>query len=108
MVVKIDNASKYLKTKGDMNWYKWKIFLKGSDDELDGIEHVTYILHPTFPNPIRKITDRASGFELSASGWGEFEIKAKIKYKTGKINAITYWLDLSKKGAGDTRPEATP
>ena len=108
MVVKIDNASKYVKTKGDMDWYKWKVFLKGSGEELDEINYVTYILHPTFPNPIRKITDRTSDFELSTSGWGEFEIKAKINYKTGKIKTITYWLDLSKEGADEPRPEPTP
>jgi len=108
MVVKLNNISEHLRRKGDADWYKWKIFLKCSKEELDEIDYVTYILHPTFPNPIRKVSDRSSGFALSATGWGEFEIKAKIEYKTGKIQSISYWLDLSKERTDESRPEVNP
>jgi len=99
MTVTLENISKPVGKKGVNDWFRWKIFLKGSDEELDKIDNVTYILHPTFPNPVRKISDRSSNFAFSTVGWGEFEIKAKIKYKTGNEEKKTYWLNLLKGGS---------
>jgi hypothetical protein len=59
-----------------------QIVLDGdSQDILDEVEHVIYHLHPSFPNPDRKITDRQSSFKLIARAWGEFNLNADIYFK---------------------------
>jgi len=52
-----------------------------SDRVLDEIEKVEYHLHPSFPNPVRVITDRERRFELKTRGWGEFNLSANVYIK---------------------------
>ena len=62
---------------GKDHW-RWSIWLGGSDAELDDVDHVVYTLHPTFPDPVRTIADRASDFRLDTAGWGTFTIYARV------------------------------
>ncbi|MCK7508686.1 MAG: hypothetical protein MZV70_34750 [Desulfobacterales bacterium] len=66
------------------DWWKRWIWIEGTDEELDDIDHVTYTLHPTFPSPtVSKATGTRSS-ELSTSGWGTFRIRAKAVKKNGE------------------------
>lgn len=56
-------------------WWSWEVWLDGPDAALDNVEAVVYTLHPTFLDPRRRVTDRASRFSLRAGGWGEFMIR---------------------------------
>lgn len=67
---------------GDRLW-EWEIHLEGKPEDLDQVDRVVYSLHPTFPDPVRTVTDRPSGFKLQTSGWGTFQIKLVIYYKNG-------------------------
>jgi transcription initiation factor IIF auxiliary subunit len=67
---------------GNDRW-RWWIWLGGSEGQVGQIESVTYILHPTFPNPVRTITDRATRFRLATAGWGIFRIRATAHRKDG-------------------------
>ena len=69
-----------MKYKGD-DWWRWWVWIEGSAEELDSIDYVTYKLHNTFPNPIRKITDRETKFRLETGGWGVFRIYARVFLK---------------------------
>lgn len=81
--------------KGYINW---TVYLKGSTATLASISYVEYTLHPTFPKPVQQV--RASkanpAFSVSASGWGEFELKAKIVFKSSAQRPLylNYQLDL--------------
>lgn len=79
--------------KGDDYW-KWSVWIDCTEDELNQIAYVTYILHHTFPKPIRKIDDRESKFRLETSGWGVFTIRAKVMLKNGQENHLTHELEL--------------
>jgi transcription initiation factor IIF auxiliary subunit len=68
------------KYQGDDTW-KWSVWLEAEEEELNEVECVTYILHHTFPKPIRQVTDRQTKFRLDCSGWGVFVIHAKVKLK---------------------------
>jgi transcription initiation factor IIF auxiliary subunit len=81
------------KYQGDDYW-KWWVWIEGSDEELDRIDHVTYILHHTFPKPIRKVDDRASKFRLETAGWGVFTIHVKVLMKDGEEKHLTHDLEL--------------
>ena len=75
--------------------WKWWIWIEGPDDELDQIDHVVYTLHPTFPNPVRTVSDRASKFRLKAVGWGTFLIHAKVIDRDGKETRLKHDLVLT-------------
>jgi transcription initiation factor IIF auxiliary subunit len=74
--------------------WKWSVWLEGPQAELDQIDHVMYILHPTFHNPVREIPDRSSNFRLEASSWGTFTIRAKAIFKDGTEQPLQHDLQL--------------
>ena len=80
--------------EGDQ-WWKWSLWIEGSDEDLNLIDSVTYRLHPTFPEPIRTVTDRASKFQLRCSGWGIFRIPVEVRLKNGETIALAHQLQFS-------------
>jgi transcription initiation factor IIF auxiliary subunit len=90
MTLRIEQGFKY---QGD-DWWKWWIWVDGPPEELDQIDRVTYILHPTFPNPVRDVKNRNTNFLLQTSGWGVFLIRAKVKHKDGRETSLTHNLRL--------------
>lgn len=86
--VTVENSSVYLGRKafvGQRGW-EWTIYLTAEEDVLKQIECVTYTLHPTFANRVRRVCesgDVAKAFSLTASGWGTFTVDVLIAYKDG-------------------------
>jgi transcription initiation factor IIF auxiliary subunit len=78
---------------GNGKW-QWSVWLDGTDEELDSVDHVIYILHPTFSTPVRRIGDRSTNFRLDTSGWGTFTLHAKIAYHDGTETSIDHDLLL--------------
>jgi len=76
-------AKGIFKREDSADWWKWWVWIEGPDEELDQIDQVVYILHPTFSNPVRTCSDRASKFRLDTFGWGTFTIYAKVVRKNG-------------------------
>ncbi|QLQ79689.1 hypothetical protein HG537_0C03370 [Torulaspora globosa] len=58
----------------------WTIFVRGPQNEDISyiIKKVVFKLHDTYPNATRTI--EAPPFELTETGWGEFEINIKIHF----------------------------
>jgi len=80
--------------QGDDYW-KWSVWLAGRQPDIDRVKYVEYTLHPTFPDPVRRIRDRDSQFRLSTAGWGEFTIYAKVVFKDGNQQFLEHELKLS-------------
>lgn len=97
MALSIQQSQKYL---GKDRW-QWSVWLEGQAEELDTIDHVTYILHPTFLDPVRTISDRASQFRLDTSGWGTFTIHAVAAHRDGRETRLSHELILQY-------PDGTP
>ena len=96
----IEQCEKY---EGD-DWWKWAVWIEGRDEALDLIDFVEWTLHPTFPNPIRRIHDRASKFRLETGGWGVFEIRARVQRKDGSQTMLRHFLELHyPDGTQDTK-----
>ncbi|MBI4773794.1 MAG: PEGA domain-containing protein [Deltaproteobacteria bacterium] len=79
---------------GEKAW-NWTVFIQGEDRDLAVVQCVEYTLHPTFPNPVRKVCDRGQGphaFPLSTSGWGTFEIKIRVQLVDGRSMQLTHRL----------------
>jgi len=90
MALRIEQGFKY---RGEDYW-DWWIWIDGSQEELDQIDHVTYILHPTFANPVREVKNRSTKFRLDTAGWGVFLIRATVKHKNGRETPLTHSLTL--------------
>jgi len=97
MALSIQQASTYM---GDDRW-RWSVWLIGPDHELDAVDHVTYILHPTFLEPVREISDRKTNFRLDTTGWGTFTILAKVILKDDREELLQHELVL-------VYPDGTP
>ncbi len=76
------------------DWWEWAVWVDAADEELDEIESVEYTLHPTFPKPVREVSDRQTKFRLSTSGWGCFTIYAKAHLKNGEAVEMEHELSL--------------
>jgi transcription initiation factor IIF auxiliary subunit len=91
------------KYEGD-HWWRWSLWIAGSDDDLDRIESVAYRLHSTFPEPVRTVTDRASKFQLRCSGWGIFLIPIEVRLKNGETIHLMHQLRFTfPEGVADER-----
>lgn len=80
-VVDKDNKVKYFQSGGKY-LFRNRIYAKGGD--IDKVEEITYIVHPSFPSPVRRVRNRESDFELIIWAWGEFTIKIIITTKDGE------------------------
>ena len=76
------------------NWWRWAVWLEGSDEALDAVESVEWTLHPTFPNPVRRKTNREDKFKLETAGWGVFPIRARVHMKDGGSHTLAHQLVL--------------
>ena len=69
---KMTNTSTYV---GAVSWDS-KMFVEGDCDTLKQIDCVEYTLHPTFPDPVRKVCSQPeTKFALSNNGWGTLRSK---------------------------------
>lgn len=96
MKFKFDNYARHVGSRGDYEWFEWKIFMDEPAEKLEKVKSVEYRLHETFPNPIRNVEDQNSQFALESSGWGEFQIYITIYLKDGTEEHTKYYLDLEK------------
>jgi transcription initiation factor IIF auxiliary subunit len=90
VALSIQQSEKYL---GNDRW-AWSVWLDGSPEDLDSVDHVMYVLHPTFHDPVRSVTDRSSCFRLDTSGWGTFKLLAKVVHKDGEETELKHDLVL--------------
>lgn len=90
MALSIQQGQNYL---GKDRW-RWSVWLDGTTEELDAIDHVVYILDSTFHDPVRLVRDRSSNFRLETSGWGTFTIHAKAMLKDGSDVSLQHELAL--------------
>jgi hypothetical protein len=87
------NIAQSSSPEGKARW-NWSVWIEGSDAELDSVQEVTWKLHPTFKQPIRRVDTRATKFRLDSVGWGEFTIYATLKIKSGRSKSLQHWLKL--------------
>ncbi|KAL5713511.1 Transcription initiation factor TFIID subunit 14b [Ranunculus cassubicifolius] len=66
------------KKASEYNSHKWTVYVRSAtnDDLSVVVKRVVFQLHPSFNNPTRVV--ESPPFELSESGWGEFEIAISL------------------------------
>lgn len=86
----------FIKRLGPTDKY-WQVILsiksvRGFD--LNKIDKVIYLLHPTFdPNKIA-VSDSSDGFRLEIMAWGDFHAMAIVVYKDGAISQLVQFLPI--------------
>ncbi len=91
MALKLRNKWRY---KGN-DWWEWEAFIDdGGSGELAHVKFVEYVLHPTFADPVRRVTNPAEGFALKTEGWGTFVLKAFVHTKEGGKQKLKHELEL--------------
>ena len=76
-------------------WYDWEIHFDELSQRLAEIKSVTYVLHPTFPNPEKTVSNKQDQFMLRGRGWGSFQVKIIINLENGESITQYHWLDIS-------------
>lgn len=87
------NIAKYV---GNGRW-DWTVFISGSPGTIQKVKCVEYTLHPTFPNPVRRVCqtrDRRYPFALSTNGWGTFVIGIRVEMVDGEIVLLRHNLQF--------------
>lgn len=70
------------------NSYFAKVWVEAPNETLSKIDNVTYYLHPTF-NPSVILGDSSSNkFGISFTGWGVFNLKAKVYFKDDEVRDL--------------------
>jgi hypothetical protein len=92
-------------TPSGESWWNWSVWVQGSDKALAELESVRYVLHPTFLDPVRIVTDRSTKFRIDSAGWGEFAIEAEVTRNDKRTFRLEKWLDLGfQNGASGRKP----
>ena len=76
------------------DYWTWRAWIDASDDALDLIAKVVWVLHPTFPTPRIESDDRKSKFMLATAGWGTFTLFADLLMKDGHTQHLRHELVL--------------
>jgi transcription initiation factor IIF auxiliary subunit len=79
------------------DWWQWEAFLDdGGSGQLQQVDYVEYVLHSTFPNPIRTVDEPEGGFVLKTAGWGTFTLKAFVYLREGEKLKLTHEIELAR------------
>ena len=73
---------------GGKNHYQVVLSLEGDQTELDQIQSVKYVLHPSFRDPERLSDDKNSNFGTKIWTYGFFPVKAMVKHNDGTETSI--------------------
>jgi NTE family protein len=108
--LRLEQGSEY---EGSDRW-RWWIWLDGPTAEFEKVDHVIYTLHPSFPAPVRTVSDRKTRFRLETAGWGTFTIQATLVGKEGypdeylEHELVFEYPEEAEKRAHDTEATRPP
>lgn len=77
MSYRIAQSEEYL----GRDYWNWSAWIEATPDELDQLEVVIWILHPSFSPSRVESRSRDTQFRLSTSGWGTFRLRAELHCK---------------------------
>lgn len=85
------NIARYFgkKREDDGHTHAWTVYLRPykSEDMAVFIKKVQFKLHESYPNPVRVVSKPP--YDLSETGWGEFEIAIKIFFADPAEKPVT-------------------
>jgi transcription initiation factor IIF auxiliary subunit len=88
----------------DHDWYDWCIFASGDPVDVQLVKAVEYTLHPSFPEPVRTISDVGHRFGLASNGWGSFTARIRVIFANGKEEFTSHLIELEPDNWPRKRP----
>jgi hypothetical protein len=88
--------SRYVGKKRNADYYAWCLYLDATLEKLREIRQVEYTLHPTFPDPVRSVSEPEHCFALQSEGWGDFEVYMRVFSVDGDLTRLVYPLELKR------------
>jgi len=92
--IRFANYSMRLGKRHEYDWYEWCVFVDEPAETIGLIRSVEYVLHPTFPDPVREVSDKARRFAMFSSGWGEFTIDISVTCEDSSVVRTRHDLRL--------------
>ncbi|XP_065343509.1 YEATS domain-containing protein 4 [Cloeon dipterum] len=87
------NFARYFgkKREEDGHTHQWTVYVKpyANEDMSTYIKKVLFKLHESYPNPSRVVT--RPPYEITETGWGEFEITIKIHFHDPNERPVTLY-----------------
>jgi len=85
------------KKASEEHTHRWTLYVRGPNDEdlSIAIKKVVFHLHPSFPQPVRELTQPP--FEVTEKGWGEFEATIRIVWQDNsqeRATVLTHFIKL--------------
>ena len=79
---------------GRVSLHKWTVYVRGANGEdlSHCVAAVEFTLHPSFEESTRRLTK--APFEVTETGWGEFDIGVKMEFVDGGAATTTTPLKL--------------
>ncbi|KAL6606589.1 hypothetical protein ACP70R_042242 [Stipagrostis hirtigluma subsp. patula] len=96
------------KKASEYNSHKWTVYVRSATNEDLSVivRRVVFQLHPSFQNPTRIVEEPP--FELSESGWGEFEIAITLQFHNDLCDKrLELFHQLKLYPEEDTGPQST-
>ncbi|XP_010246406.1 PREDICTED: transcription initiation factor TFIID subunit 14b-like isoform X2 [Nelumbo nucifera] len=96
------------KRASEYNSHKWTVYVRGTTNEDLGvvIRRAVFQLHTSFNNPTRVVD--SPPFELSESGWGEFEIAITLYFHSDVCDKqLDLYHHLKLYPEDDSGPQST-
>lgn len=76
------------------DYWHWRAWIEAEPAELDAVQEVAWILHPSFSQTRVVVRERVSGFRLESAGWGTFLLRAEVLRKDGQKHPLRHTLRL--------------
>lgn len=76
------------------DYWRWRAWIEATDDELEQISKVVWLLHPTFKKSRVTVDDPLTKFRLETAGWGTFLLRAEVRLKDGEKRLLKRNLRL--------------
>ncbi len=75
----------------DGHTHEWTVYVKpfANEDMSNYVKKVQFKLHESYANPSRVVSKPP--YEVSETGWGEFEVQIKIHFNDGAERPITFY-----------------
>eukprot|EP00550_Attheya_septentrionalis_P009152 CAMPEP_0198286738 /NCGR_PEP_ID=MMETSP1449-20131203/5721_1 /TAXON_ID=420275 /ORGANISM="Attheya septentrionalis, Strain CCMP2084" /LENGTH=278 /DNA_ID=CAMNT_0043984523 /DNA_START=164 /DNA_END=997 /DNA_ORIENTATION=- len=97
------------KKADEYHTHQWTLYVRGPNNEdlSVAIRKVVFQLHPSFPQPVRELTQPP--YELTEKGWGEFEVTIRILWRdpNEKSIVLTHGIRLYPPGLTALSPNVT-
>jgi len=85
----LEQTDKYYGKIGRKEYWNWWLKIRGSLNDLEDIQDVTYHLVSTYPDPDPVVRGTAAnGFSYSARGWETFVVRATVRFKDGTTREL--------------------